>query len=136
MQSSNRYTKRRPWVLSTLLIAIASVGGAIGINSLWLNPSQNLGVVPTGKTTTQTVMGDVVQYRYGVVQLEITVSNGKVEKINEVQATASRGYTQAFPKLNEMALNAQSADFGNLSGATFVSEAYAKALSNALSKLS
>lgn len=132
---ANQYTKKRPWVLSTTLMVLASIGGAIGINNLWLNPAVNNSGSADGTTGTQTVKGDPIQYRYGVVQLEITATNGKLEKINEVQATASPGYTEAFPYLNEMALKAQSANFGNLSGATFSSEAYAQALSSALSKL-
>lgn len=132
---ANPYTKKRPWVTSTIVLVIASIGGAVGINNLWLNPSTDLSGSADGTTGTKTVSGDAIEYRYGVVQLEVTATNGKIEKIAEVQATASSGYMQAFPYLNEMALKAQSADFGNLSGATFSSEAYAQALASALNKL-
>ena len=132
---ANPYTKKRPWVTSTIVLVIASIGGAVGINNLWLNPSTDLSGSADGATGTKTVSGDAIEYRYGVVQLEVTATNGKIEKIAEVQAPASSGYMQAFPYLNEMALKAQSADFGNLSGATFSSEAYAQALSSALNKL-
>lgn len=134
--AANPFTKKRPWVTSTVVMVIASIGGALAINNLWLNPDSNLDGSADGTAGTQTVTGDAIQYRYGVVQLEVTATNGKIEKINEVQATASPGYTEAFPYLNEMALKAQSANFGNLSGATFSTEAYAQALSSALSKLS
>ena len=116
-------------------MVLASVAGAFGINYLWLNPVSDLSGTAGGTTGTKTVSGDAIEYRYGVVQLEVTATNGKIEKIAEVQATASSGYMQAFPYLNEMALKAQSADFGNLSGATFSSEAYAQALASALNKL-
>lgn len=132
---ANPYTKKRPWVASTIVMVLASVAGAFGINYLWLNPVSDLSGTAGGTTGTKTVSGDAIEYRYGVVQLEVTATNGKIEKITEVQATASSGYMQAFPYLNEMALKAQSADFGNLSGATFSSEAYAQALSSALNKL-
>ncbi len=132
---ANPYTKKRPWVASTIVMVLASVAGAFGINYLWLNPVSDLSGTAGGTTGTKTVSGDAIEYRYGVVQLEVTATNGKIEKIAEVQATASSGYMQAFPYLNEMALKAQSADFGNLSGATFSSEAYAQALSSALNKL-
>jgi uncharacterized protein with FMN-binding domain len=132
---ANPYTKKRPWVASTIVMVLASVTGALGINYLWLNPVSDLSGSADGTTGTKTVTGDAVEYRYGVVQLEVTATNGKIEKISEVQATASSGYMQAFPYLNEMALKAQSADFGNLSGATFSSEAYAEALASALNKL-
>lgn len=132
---ANPYTKKRPWVGSTVVIVLASVAGAIGLNNFWLNPSADLSGSADGTTGTKTVTGDAIEYRYGVVQLEVTATDGKVDFIKEVQATASSGYMEAFPYLNEMALKAQSADFGNLSGATFSSEAYAQAFSSALSKL-
>lgn len=134
--SANLYTKKRPWVTSTIVMVVASIAGAICINAIWLNPSANLSGSADGTSGTKTVSGDAIEYRYGVVQLEVTATDGKIEKINEIKATSSRGYMGAFPYLNEMAIKAQSADFGNLSGATFSSKAYAEALASALSKLS
>ena len=132
---ANPFTKKRPWVTSTIVMVVASIAGAMGINAIWLNPASDLSGTADGTSGTKTATGDAIEYRYGVVQLEVTATNGKIEKITEVQATASSGYMQAFPYLNEMAIKAQSANFGNLSGATFSSEAYAQALSSALSKL-
>ena len=40
-----------------------------------------------------------------------------------------------IPILNQEAMKAQSASFGNLSGATFTTDAYKQALSSAMSKL-
>ncbi|MFM1957041.1 MAG: hypothetical protein RLZ41_440 [Actinomycetota bacterium] len=118
-----------------MLMVAASIGGAIGINALWLNPTTDTSGSAAGATKTQTVKGDPVEYRYGVIELEVTATAGKIEKIIELQATASPGYDQAIPVLNEEAIKAQSANFGNLSGATFTTEAYQQALSSALSKL-
>ena len=132
---ANPFTKKRPWVTSTIVMVVASIAGAFGINAIWLNPASDLSGSANGTSGTKTVTGDAIEYRYGVVQLEVTATNGKIEKITEVQATASSGYMQAFPYLNELALQAQSADFGNVSGATFSSDAYAEALSSALKKL-
>ena len=133
--TANIYTKKRPWVTSTILMVVTSIAGAIAINAVWLNPSVNLSGSADGTFGTKTASGDPIQYRYGVVQLEVTATEGKIEKINEIKATSSRGYMGAFPYLNEMAIKAQSADFGNLSGATFSSRAYAEALASALAKL-
>jgi len=132
---ANPYTKKRPWVTSTIVMVIASIAGAFGINAIWLNPSSDLSGSASGTSGTKIATGDAIEYRYGVVQLEVTATNGKIDKIIEVQATASSGYMQAFPYLNKLALQAQSADFGNVSGATYSSEAYAQALSSALKKL-
>jgi uncharacterized protein with FMN-binding domain len=117
-------------------MVVASIAGAFGINNLWLNPAVNNTGTATGTTGTQTVKSDAIQYRYGVVELEVTATNGKIETIKELQSSTSRGWESAVPLLHDAALKAQSANFGNISGATFITDAYKQALSNALSKLS
>ncbi len=133
--AANPFTKKRPWVTSTIVMIGTSVGGALGINFLWLNPVTDLGGSASDATQTQTVTGNAIEYRYGTVQLEITATNGVIEQIKEVQASASRGWDQAIPVLHDEALKAQKADFGNLSGATFTTDAYQEALASAISKL-
>lgn len=133
--AANPFTKKRPWVKSTLVLVVVSVGGALGINFFWLNPVVDLGGTASDATKTQTVTGDAIEYRYGTVQLGITATNGKIETINEIQATATSGWEQAIPVLHDEALKAQKADFGNLSGATYVTEAYQQAFASAISKL-
>ena len=135
LKLANPHSKKRPWIFSTMVMVAASVGGAIGINALWLNPATDTSGSAAGATKTQTVKGDPVEYRYGVIELEVTATAGKIEKITELQASASPGWDQAIPVLNEEAMKAQSASFGNLSGATFTTAAYQQALSSALSKL-
>ena len=139
MQSSNsgnnKYTKKRPWVLSTIIMVAASTGGAFGINAIWLNPAIDTSGSASGATKTQTVKGDAIQYRYGVIEIEVTATNGKIESINEVQSSSSPDWQSAIPILHDAALKAQKADFGNLSGATFTTQAYQQALASALSKL-
>lgn len=133
---ANPYTKKRRWVTSTAVMILASVGGALGINFLWLNPPTDANGSAVNSTKTQTVTGDAIQYRFGTVQLEVTATNGKIESINEIQATASQGWLEAFPIIKQAALDAQGADFGNVSGATFSTDAYREALNSALNKLS
>lgn len=132
---NNSYTKKRPWITSTIVLVVASIGGAFGINAVWLNPQINTSGSASGATKTQTVKSDVINYRYGTVELEVIATAGKIEKITELQATASSGWESAIPILNQEAIKAQSANFANLSGATFVTDAYKQALSSALSKL-
>jgi uncharacterized protein with FMN-binding domain len=132
---NNKYTKKRPWVLSTIIMVAASVGGAFGINAIWLNPAIDTSGSASGATKTQTVKGDAIQYRYGVIEIEVTATNGKIESIIEVQSSSSPDWQSAIPILHDAALKAQKADFGNLSGATFTTQAYQQALASALSKL-
>lgn len=117
-------------------MVLASIGGAFGINTIWLNPKVDTSGTVSTAAKTQTVKGDAIQYRYGVIELEITATNGKIEKIHEIQATASPNWMSAIPVLHDAALKAQKADFGNLSGATFSTQAYQQALASAISKLS
>lgn len=139
MQSSSPYTAtaipgKRKWVAGAATLGLLSIGGGFVINGI-LNQEVNNSGSAAAVVQTKTVQSDAVQYRFGVVQLEVTATNGKIDSINELQATASPGYEQAFSYLHEYALQAQSANFDNLSGATFSTDAYKQALANALSKL-
>ncbi len=136
MQSSNveASAQNRKWLGGLFALLSLSIGGAFAINSV-LNPAVANGPTPT-TTTAQTVTGDAIQYRYGVMQLKITEAAGKITDITELQATTSGpGYEQAIPLLHQAALSASSTNFGNVSGATFASDAYKQALASAISKL-
>lgn len=124
---------KRHWAGGLVALTAISIGGGFGVNAI-LNPALSNGSADSA-TKTQTVTGDKIEYRYGQIQIEVTATAGKIESVHEVVASASRGYEQAFPLLNSAALEAQSADFGNVSGATFSSTAYKEALASALSKL-
>ena len=88
---------------------------------------------PSGVSGTFT--SDAVRYKYGTIQLELVVSNNAITNINLIQATTEgRGYDQAPPILVQAALDANGSGFGNLSGATFTTQAFKKALDNALAK--
>lgn len=128
-------SSKRTWKLSTAILSLLSIGGGLAANYFWLNPPKDNSGSATNATKTQTVTSDVIKYRYGQIELEVTATAGKIEKIVEKQATSSAGWQSAVPVLNEAAIKAQSANFGNLSGATFITDAYKQALSNALSKL-
>ncbi len=118
-----------------LALLSLSVGGAFAINNV-LNPAQTSASTGTSTTkTAQTVTSDAIQYRYGVIQLEITSTAGMIDKITEVQSSTSRGWEQAVPLLHDAALKASGTNFGNVSGATFTTQAYKQALTSAISKL-
>ena len=139
MRSFNQLTPaakptNKKWIGGIAALSVVSIAGGFGVNA-WLNPSTGVAGVSGDVVAPQTVTGDLVDYRYGSIQLEVTATAGKIDSIKEVRATASQGYEAAFPLLNEAALAAQSTDFANLSGATYSSEAYKEALANTLSKL-
>jgi hypothetical protein len=128
---NSKYFRR--FVPSTAILGLASIAGGLGVN-LWLNPAGPVAAVGGG-TVAQTVTGDAIKYQYGVIQLEITAEGGKLTQVNQVQASASPGYDQALPILDQSALVASSTNFSNVSGATFTSKGYKEALASAISKL-
>lgn len=97
---------------------------------------------PHGATTSATAAGgngtatsDSIDYLFGTVQLKVTEANGKISAVDLVQAGATGGREQAFSYLVQDAISANGISFGNLSGATYTSEAFKQALSSAISKI-
>jgi uncharacterized protein with FMN-binding domain len=89
----------------------------------------------SGSSTT--VTGDVVNTRWGPVQVEITVSGGRIVAARAVQQPSGNardveinGY--ALPTLSQEAVQAQSAHIDSVSGATVTSEGYIGSLQSAL----
>ncbi len=87
-------------------------------------------------TATTTVTGPEVDNEFGPVQVEITVSNGKLVDVVAIQlpsgGRSGRISNAAAPILREEALQANSANIDTVSGATYTSLAYAQSLQAAL----
>ncbi|MBF4604032.1 FMN-binding protein [Curtobacterium sp. VKM Ac-2884] len=93
----------------------------------------------SGSSASGTFAGDTTQTRYGPVQVQITVANGKITDVTALQLTNSDGRSvqisqQAAPILRQEALQAQSAQIQSVSGATFTSEGYTTSLQSAIDK--
>ena len=92
----------------------------------------------TGAAAGGAVTGDVVQTQYGPVQVRITVSGYKITKAEAVQAPKG-GESDAktalsIPKLTQDTLAKQTSQVDTVSGATYTSEGYKKALQSAIDK--
>ena len=92
-----------------------------------------------GSSVSGTFAGDTTETRYGPVQVQITVANGKITDVTALQLTNSDGRSvqisqQAAPILRQEALQAQSAQIQSVSGATFTSEGYTTSLQSAIDK--
>ena len=90
-----------------------------------------------GKLADGTVAGPVVSTRYGPVQVQVTISGGKISDIAALQLPSDHPRSAAIsdyvaPVLREEALQAQSAQIDLVSGATYTSIAYARSLQAAL----
>lgn len=94
----------------------------------------------TTAPTTRSATGQQVFYRYGVLELKVTVSGNRIKSITTVedQATDPRSAEingQAIPMLHDQAMQAQSANIDGVSGATYTSQAYVQSLQAALDQL-
>ena len=81
-----------------------------------------------------------MQYRYGELELKVTVTGGKITDVqpvvdNAYDARSSQVNSYAEPQLVSQTLQAQSANINGVSGATYTSQAYVQSLQAALDKL-
>lgn len=95
------------------------------------------GAGASGSASATTVDGPVVDTRYGSVQVEITVENGRLTDVVALQLPdddrrSAQISTRAEPVLRSEALAAQSASIDGVSGATYTSDGYARSLQAAL----
>ncbi|NUS35594.1 MAG: FMN-binding protein [Pseudarthrobacter sp.] len=84
-----------------------------------------------------TYKGTAVQTRFGAVQVQITVTNGRITEVTPLQLTDTDGKSiqisnRAAPLLRSKVLAAQSADVQTVSGATVTSRAYLTSLQAAI----
>ena len=96
---------------------------------------------PTPTKTASTVStsvaktGSAINYKYGTIQLEVVKSGSKITSINLIQAsTKGREWASVPSMLVTAAISAQGSGFGNISGATFSTQAFKSALESALAK--
>ena len=154
MQSSNPYTFRpvktkKTGNGATFLLSVAAIAAGVvwginpngGIASLFpkaAQPTTSLTSTPsasnTGSTTAK-AQSDPIYYQFGTVQVSVTRTNGKITAIDYIQDTASAGRDQAFPMLTQAAISANGSTFGNISGATYTTDAFKQALDSAIAKL-
>ena len=86
---------------------------------------------------TVTVNGSPASTQYGPVQVQITLTNGRITAAKAITYPRYDHREQqindpAIPQLNQEALQAQSATIDTVSGATYTSEGYQQSLQSAL----
>jgi len=100
-------------------------------------PTQTATPTPTTKSVSGTFTGPVVNVSYGNVQVQITVSNGKITDAQALVAPSGRNdrfTSYAVPILRKQTLAAQSDAIQGASGASYTSYGWYKSLQGALSK--
>ena len=90
-------------------------------------------------STSGTYKGETIQTRWGPVQVQITVSNGKIADISTLQypngdRRSQMISSQVIPWLQQEALQAQSANISGIGGATYTSGGFINSLASALQK--
>jgi uncharacterized protein with FMN-binding domain len=94
----------------------------------------------SGSGGSKSALGDAMQTRYGPAQVRVTVSNGKITKVEVVQLQNGDPKSQAIasyaePVLQQSVLSKQTAAVDTVSGATYTSLSYEGSLQSALDKL-
>jgi uncharacterized protein with FMN-binding domain len=91
----------------------------------------------TTKSTSGTYSGSRANTRWGIVQVQITVKNGKITSSQAIEYPNNNGRDQqinayALPILSQEAISAQSANIDSISGATVTTNGYRSSLQSAI----
>lgn len=104
-------------------------------------PTTSVPATPAPKQVGQykdgTYTGSLADAYYGMVQVEATISGGKISNVTFLQYPNDRSTSRyinsrAIPLLTQEAISAQSANVSGVTGASDTSAAFVESLSNAL----
>lgn len=129
------------WLLTTVTIVVllfgyrTSLAGPLA--STRVTVASTTGSTTGAAPSAGTVTGPVAQTRWGPVQVQVTVSGGKLTDVSVLQSPNGNPRDQqinayALPILVQDTLDAQSADIDMVSGATVTSDGYRQSLQGAL----
>jgi uncharacterized protein with FMN-binding domain len=100
-------------------------------------PVKTAATAPTANSVNGTFTGPVVDVSYGNVQVQITVTNGKITDAKALIAPTGKNdkYTRmALPQLKQQTLAAQSTTIQGASGASYTTYGWRKSLQGAMAK--
>ncbi len=100
-------------------------------------PAQTQATTPTVNSVNGTFTGPVVDVSYGNVQVQITVTNGKITDAQALIAPTGKNdkYTKmSLPTLRQQTLTAQSTSIQGVSGASYTTYGWRKSLQGAMVK--
>jgi uncharacterized protein with FMN-binding domain len=119
----------------------ASPGPSLAASpSLSPSPTSSATASPEPTTAALTATGKAYQFRFGIVQVAVTMQGDQIVDVRALQLPDGDRHSasisqQVEPILREYALAADSADIDVVSGATYTSMAYAYSLQSALDQL-
>jgi uncharacterized protein with FMN-binding domain len=143
---------RAPFVIA------ATAAGVAGVLSFKTHPARTAlpqpattATAPAAPTTSaptttaaapssRTATGAAQPNQYGVVQVRVSVSGGRITQVTALQAPQGDPRSQeitamAVPQLGQEAVAAQSAQIDAVSGATYTSDGYRASLQSALDRI-
>jgi uncharacterized protein with FMN-binding domain len=108
-----------------------------GSGSSGATPAAASGRPPSALAGTVVVDGTAEATRYGPVQVEVSIADGKITAVKAIQYPTDTRLdqeinNQAIPELASQVLSAQSAHIDGVSGATYTTEGYVTSLQSAL----
>jgi uncharacterized protein with FMN-binding domain len=98
-------------------------------------------VPTTAAPTTKTAAGVAVNYNYGILSVQATVSGGRLTNVTIASIDDGGNFRsqsidqQSIPILEQQALQAQSARIQGVSGASYTSAGFEQSLQSALTQL-
>jgi uncharacterized protein with FMN-binding domain len=124
----------------TTASSAASSSSATTTTTTKSSTASSASTTKTASTATKTALGDPMSTRYGPAQVRVTVSGGKIVKVEAVQLQNADSKSVAIssyaePILRQSALAKQGAAVDAVSGATYTSLSYEGSLQSALDKL-
>jgi uncharacterized protein with FMN-binding domain len=147
--------RRSPIVLTATIAGVAAIVGfharepslstASATASAGASPAPSASGTASGSSTTKTTgtktaTGNAIATQYGNAQVRVTVTGGKITKVEALQLQGNdpksvQISSSAEPALRQSALTKQSAVIDAVSGATITSASYEASLQSALDKL-
>jgi uncharacterized protein with FMN-binding domain len=135
--------RRAPIVLTATAAGLAGVLSFKAREPALPTASAATSAAPSAPTTTangKVATGDAIPTRYGNAQVRVTVSGGKITKVEALQLQGNdpksvQISSGAEPLLRQSALTKQTAAIDAVSGATITSASYEASLQSALDKL-
>ena len=124
------HTSRGPSAPTTVAVGPGPVGIVSGGDPLAASPAASA-------TKALTVNGIVAQTRWGPVQVQVTITSGKITDVKAIKVPDGNDRDQeinsyALPQLHDQVIAAQSANIDGVSGATVTSRGYQQSLQAAL----
>jgi len=114
-----------------------SISRTAGTTRVPGQPAPATGATPAPSDNTQTAQGKAIDVGYGIVQVEVTVTGGRLVDITALSLPqrdrrSARISQRALPTLVRQALAAQSAQIAGVSGASYTSDGFVTSLKAAL----